>query len=112
MSIADDGLGELLGGVTGDLLGTVAGDPLDYVVLRAVIEEAGKVGARRALGALGLEDERARRDMDELRELLVTWRDIRRSAWRTAIRWAMRGLLALLMVGMAVRLDVIKLVEA
>jgi len=50
--------------------------------------------------------------MDELRELLVTWRDIRRSAWRTATRWAMRGLLALLMVGMAVRLDVIKLVEA
>ncbi len=96
----------------GDMLATVAGDPLDYVVLRAVIEESSKVGARRALTALGLEDEHARRDMDELRELLVTWRDVKRSAWQAALRWAVRGLLAALMVGMAVRLDLVKLLEA
>lgn len=78
---------------------------MDCVVLRAVIEEASEAGARRALASLGLADERARRDMDELRELLVTWRDVKRSAWRTIAGWLVRILLATLLVGIAYRLD-------
>lgn len=95
-----------------DLLTSAQGRPLDYVVLRALVEEASEAGACRALTSLGLDDEKARRDMDELRELLVTWRDVKRSAWQTAARWIIRILLALLMVAMAYRLDLLNLLEA
>lgn len=40
------------------------------VTLRALAEEASEVGAERALSMLGLTGPAARRDMDELRELL------------------------------------------
>ncbi len=50
------------------------------VTLRALVEEASEAGAERALGALGLGDPKARRDMDELRELLQAWRDAKRCA--------------------------------
>ena len=86
-------------------------DQVDFIFLRAMFEEASKVGACRALASLGLDDERARRDMDELRELLVTWRDVKRSAWRTAARWVVRVILASMMVAMAFRLDLLKLLE-
>lgn len=94
-----------------DLLANAQGRPLDYVVLRALVEEASEAGACRALASLGLEDERARRDMDELRELLVTWRDVKRSAWHTAASWIVRIILAALMVAMAYHLDLTKLLE-
>lgn len=76
----------------------------EIVTLRAVVEEASELGAGRALGRLGLDDARARADMDELRELLGAWRDAKKSAWRAAVEWLVRGLLALLLVGIALRL--------
>jgi len=95
-----------------DFLSSLQGRPGDYVILSTLIEQASEAGACRALAALGLEDERARRDMDELRELLSTWRDVKRSAWRTAATWIVRVLLALVMVGMAYRLNLLKLLES
>jgi uncharacterized membrane protein len=41
--------------------------------------------------------------MDELRELLSAWRDAKRSAWRAVVTWAVRVLLAALLIGLAVR---------
>ena len=76
----------------------------ELVTLRALVEEASQAGARRALGALGLDDEKARRDMDELRELLSAWRDAKRSAWRAVVGWVVRLCLALVLVGLAVKL--------
>ncbi len=75
----------------------------ELVTLRAMVEEASEAGANRALGALGLDDPRARRDMDELRELLSAWRDAKRSAWRAVVTWAVRVMLAALLIGLAVR---------
>ena len=75
----------------------------DFVTLRALIEEASEAGAARALGRLGLEDGRARRDMDELRELLGAWRDAKRGAWSEGARWLVRIVLALVVLGMAVK---------
>ena len=60
--------------------------------------------ACQARASLGLDDERARRDMDELRELLSAWRDAKRSAWRAVVTWAVRLMLAMLLIGIAVRL--------
>lgn len=76
----------------------------DLVTLRALIEEASELGAARALSALGLSDDMARKDMEELRELLSAWRDAKRSARKAVIDWLMRGVLALLLVGIAVKL--------
>ena len=64
------------------LVAQADGRVIDVVTLRALVEESSQSGARRALGALGLDDERARRDMDELRELLSAWRDAKKTAWR------------------------------
>ena len=77
---------------------------VDLITLRALVEESSQAGARRALASLGLDDARARRDMDELRELLSAWRDAKRSAWRAVVSWAVRLMLAVLIAGMAVKL--------
>ena len=76
----------------------------DLVTLRAIVEESSEVGAARALARLGLGDESAQDDIDELRELLSAWRQAKASAWEAAVEWLVRGVLALLLVGIAVRL--------
>jgi len=73
------------------LVGQAEGQGADMVTLRALIEEASGLGAERALAALGLRDEHARRDMDDLRELLRAWRDAKRSATRAVVSWAVRA---------------------
>ncbi len=86
------------------LVAQAATDRPEIVTLRALVEEASELGAARALERLGLDDARARDDMAELRELLGAWRDAKKSAWKAAVEWLVRGLLALLLVGIALRL--------
>ena len=86
------------------LMAQAEGRGVDLVTLRALAEESSQAGARRALAQLGLDDERARRDMDELRELLSAWRDAKRSAARAVVTWAVSVCLALLIAGMALKL--------
>jgi hypothetical protein len=80
------------------------GEGADLVTLRALIEESSELGAQRALEALGLTDPEARRDMDELRQLLQAWRDAKKTAWKEVVTWAIRILLAALVLGMSIRL--------
>jgi hypothetical protein len=75
----------------------------DLTTLRAIVEEAGELGARRALTRLGLGDAAAERDMTELRELLGAWRDAKKSVWKALVGWLVRMILALVLVGIAVR---------
>ncbi len=75
----------------------------DILTLRAVIEEASEMGAQRALKRIGLSDADAGEDIEELRELLGAWRAAKKSAVKSAIAWVLHGLLALLLVGLAVR---------
>ena len=86
------------------LAGTSAAAAADGAVLRALIEEASELGARRALARLGLADAAARDDMADLRQLLGAWRDAKTSAWKAAVDWAVRCGLALLVVGLAMKL--------
>ena len=58
------------------------------------------------LDRLGLGDPSAQEDIDELREWLGAWRDAKASAWKAAVDWLVKGVLALLLVGIAVRLGV------
>ena len=86
------------------LVAQAAAEGGELVTLRALIEEASELGAARALARLGLGDDKASGDIDELRELLSAWRDAKASAWKAAVDWAVRGMLALLVVGLAVKL--------
>lgn len=83
----------------------------ELVTLRAIIEEASEIGADRAMTRLGLSDDNAVEDIDELRELLQAWRDAKASASKAAIQWIVRGILALLLIGIAVRIGVPELLR-
>ena len=61
--------------------------------LEEMLDRAAKKGARAALEELGLHDESAPQDLDELRGLLSAWRDTRRTMWQTAIRIFTGGVL-------------------
>jgi hypothetical protein len=93
------------------LMAQAEGRGVDLVTLRALAEESSQAGARRALASLGLDDERARRDMDELRELLGAWRDAKRSAWRAVVTWVVRIAPAVLLAGMAFKLGLLNLLH-
>jgi len=93
------------------LLAQATDEGADLATLRAIVEEAGDLGAARALTRIGLADTGAGDDMSELRELLQAWRDAKAGAWRAAIDWLVRGVLALLLVGIAVRLGLGDLVQ-
>jgi hypothetical protein len=82
------------------------------VTLRAMIEEASQLGAGRAMASLGLSDPRAGDDIGELRELLGAWRDAKRTARNEVIGWTVRVVLAVLVLGLAVRLGLVALVRA
>lgn len=75
----------------------------DLVTLRAIVEEASELGAARMLTRMGLNDEGAPDDLSELRELLRAWRDAKQSAWKAVIEWAVRAIMAGLLVGIAMR---------
>jgi hypothetical protein len=92
------------------LMAQAEGRGVDMITLRALVEESSQAGARRALDSLGLDDERARRDMDELRELLSAWRDAKRSAWRAVVTWVVRLGCAMVLIGIAVKLRLTDLV--
>lgn len=80
------------------------GSDADLTTLRAIVEEAGELGATRALTRLGLADAGAQADVAELRALLEAWRDAKRSAWKAVFAWACRIAGALLLAGLAVKL--------
>lgn len=81
-------------------------DGADIVTLRAIVEETTEIATDRVLDRLGLADSGAESDLDELRELLQAWRDAKASAWKAFVEWAIRALLAALLIGIAVKLGV------
>lgn len=93
------------------LIAQAAEDGGDLVTMRAIIEEASELGAQRALAHLGLDDAHAPGDVSELRQLLRAWRDAKSSAWRAAVGWLVRGLLAALLVSIAFRLGATDLLK-
>jgi hypothetical protein len=86
------------------LLSQAAGEGAALVTLRAIVEEASECGVARMLERIGLADDSAHQDVSELRQLLQAWRDAKAGAQTAAIGWIVRGLLALLLFGIAVRL--------
>ena len=93
------------------LIAQANGNGADLVTLRAIVEEASEVGARRAVEKLGLGDENAQQDLDELRDLLGAWRTAKSSAWKAVVDWCVKIVGALLLIGIAVRLGVPEIVR-
>lgn len=95
------------GTVLAQLLAQGAQGGADLATLRAIAEEAGELGATRALARAGLTDEGAAADMRELRDLLRAWRDAKRSALNSfgkmAWGWVLRTAAALFLAALAVR---------
>ncbi|APL94474.1 hypothetical protein EWH08_07090 [Sphingobium indicum] len=83
----------------------------DMLMIRALIEEASELGAGRALERLGLADRGAQDDVRELRELLGAWRDAKKAARGAVVAWVARVVMALLLLGMAVKLGLAGLVH-
>ncbi len=93
------------------LVSQAEADGGDLVMIRALVEEASELGAGRALERLGLADRGAEKDVAELRELLRAWRDAKKTARAAAIGWAVRGCLALVLIGIAVKLGLFAMVK-
>ncbi len=93
------------------LIAQAATEGGDMITLRAIVEEASEIGADRVLHRIGLSDANAQDDIDELRELLSAWRDAKASAWKAVVDWAVRGILAMLLIGIAVRIGVPELLR-
>lgn len=88
------------------LLSQASTEGANLDTLRALVEEASELAADRVLARIGLGDAKAGDDLDELRELLSAWRDAKSSAWKALVEWIIRAGLALLLIGIAVRLGV------
>ena len=93
------------------LVAQAGAEGASLITLRAIVEEASDLGAARVLSRMGLADAGAHADLNELRELLRAWRDAKASAWKAVIEWAVRGALALLLLGIALRLGVGELLQ-
>ena len=85
------------------LVAQAEGEGCDLVTLRAVVEEASDLGAVRVLARMGLADDSAHNDLAELRQLLGAWRDAKASAWKAAVGWVVRAVLALLLFAIAMQ---------
>lgn len=54
--------------------------------LEAMLDRAAKRGAKEALSAIGLHDASAGQDIHEMRNLLISWRETKKSVWSTFIK--------------------------
>ena len=61
--------------------------------LEALLERSAKKGARAALEELGLHDDSAAKDIEDIRELLASWRETRKAVWSTVVKIATTGIL-------------------
>ena len=61
--------------------------------LEAMLDRAAKRGAKEALASIGLLDEKAHRDIVDMRSLLDAWRDTRKGVWTTFIKVSTTALL-------------------
>ncbi len=54
--------------------------------LKQLMAEAAEMGAQRALHKVGLGDDYAGKDVSDLRDLLTSWRDVKKTVLRTIIK--------------------------
>ena len=70
--------------------------------LNAMLEKAAECGARRALAAIGLCDEKAAGDMRDLRGVLEAFRLAKSTAWTTIVRLITAAIFAAIIAGVGI----------
>tara|TARA_R110002153_G_scaffold142395_1_gene293545 strand:+ start:156 stop:425 length:270 start_codon:yes stop_codon:yes gene_type:complete len=68
--------------------------------IEAIIQRAARAAAKEALRDIGLQDDNAIHDLKELRDLLDSWREIRKSVAHTVIKIITMAVLGALVTGM------------
>lgn len=96
-----------MSGILAGLVAQAEAQGAARVTLQAIVEEAAQSGAARALQSLGLTDDRAGHDIEELRQLVQGWRDVKKSALRSLVGWLVRTAVALLLLGLAFKLGLV-----
>jgi len=71
-----------------------------------LLTHAAERGAERCLAHLGLENGHAAADIRDLRGLIEAWRQARQTAWQTTVKVVTTGILAALIVGLAIKLKI------
>ena len=71
--------------------------------IEAIIKRAAKAAAKEALKDFGLSDDNAIHDMKELRDLLDTWREVRKSVVHTVVKIITVAVLGALVAGVWVK---------
>jgi len=74
--------------------------------LNDLLTRAAERGAERCLAHLGLENGHAAADIRDLRSLIEAWRQARQTAWQTTVKVVTTGILAALIVGLAIKLKI------
>ena len=67
--------------------------------LQNMLNAAGEEGARRALERVGLHDEKASKDIDDLRDLLSSYRELQSTVLKTIAKWITMGILGFIALG-------------
>lgn len=62
--------------------------------LATLLEDSAEQGSRKALASIGLQDDTAHKDVNDLLALLESWRAVKRTALQTAVRVITVGILA------------------
>lgn len=71
--------------------------------IEAIIKRAAKAASKQALRDIGLSDDNAIHDMKELRDLLDTWREVRKSVVHTVVKIVTVAVLGALVAGVWVK---------
>jgi hypothetical protein len=67
--------------------------------LKEILDEAAERGAETALRKIGLHDENAGRDIQEVRSLLESWRDTKKTVQQTVAKIITTAILTILAIG-------------
>ena len=67
--------------------------------LKALLDEAAERGAEAALKKIGLHDEHAGRDIQEVRDLLYNWRETKKTIAHTIAKVITTAILAMIALG-------------
>jgi hypothetical protein len=73
---------------------------LTHHELETLLATAAAAGAKKALADIGLTDESATHDVHELRELLKSWKEAKKTAINTFVGWLTKGALVLMAAGL------------
>lgn len=75
----------------------------DFIISKCELEQllidASRQGAKKALSELGLDDENARTDIHDMRELLMALRMAKKDSFRIFVRWLVVGIMTLITAG-------------